>query len=406
MRVSTANLYEASISNLQRRQTALQTQQQQLTSGKRVLSASDDPTGAARAERALATVGRVDANQRSLEASRNSMTLAESALGDAGELLQQARETMASAGNASYTDAERASLAQKLKGLRDQLLAIANRTDGAGGYVFGGQGSAQPPFLDRSGGVTYVGVPGQIQSGNLEDFPLTLDGRGAWESAPSGNGFFVTAAGTNPTSTPPGAAAQGWIDSGSVSDPSKLTGLAYSIAISGTAPSQTYTITPAPVDGTPDTGTFTSGKALEFDGMSMTISGAPVNGDNFSLTPSTDSLKVFDVMDRAINELLTPNRGGAQITQANNNALRDIDAVMTRLQSGRSQAGEVLNKLDGSESRMSALKLYSQQEQSAATDLDMTQAISEFSNQQTGYQAALQTYAMVQRMSLFQYING
>ncbi len=404
MRVSTANLYEASISNLQRRQTALQTQQQQLTSGKRVLSASDDPTGAARAERALATIGRVDANQRSLEASRNSMALAESALGDAGELLQQARETLASAGNASYTDAERAALAQKLKGLRDQMLAIANRSDGAGGYIFGGQGSAQPPFLDRSGGVSYVGVPGQIQSGNLEDFPLTLDGRGAWESAASGNGFFVTDAGTN--SLVPGQAAKGWIDSGTVSDPSKLTGLAYSIAISGTAPSQTYTITPAPTDGTPDTGTFTAGKALEFDGMSMTISGAPVDGDNFSLTPSTNSLKVFDVMDSAINDLLTPNRGGAQITQANNNALRDLDAVMTKLQSGRSQAGEVLNKLDGSESRMSGLKLYSQQEQSAATDLDMTQAISEFSNQQTGYQAALQTYAMVQRMSLFQYING
>ena len=79
MRLSTANLYDASIANLQRRQNALQTQQQQLTSGKRVSQASDDPTGAARAERALATIGRVEANQRALEASRNSMTLAESA---------------------------------------------------------------------------------------------------------------------------------------------------------------------------------------------------------------------------------------------------------------------------------------------------------------------------------------
>lgn len=405
MRLSTANTYEAAIGNLQRRQLALQTQQQQLTSGKRVLSASDDPTGAARAERALATIGRTDANQRSLEASRNSMTLAESALGDANELLQQARETMVGAGNASYTDAERAALAQKLKGLRDQLLAIANRSDGAGSYVFGGQGSANPPFLDKSGGVTYVGVPGQIQSGNLEDFPLTMDGRGAWESAPSGNGFFVTSAGSNPTSTPPGAAAQGWIDSGSVTDPSQLTGGSYSITISGSAPSQTYSISPPPTVGAAS-GAFTPGQALAFDGMSMTISGAPVDGDNFSIAPSANSLKVFDVMDRAIADLLTPNRGDAQITQANNDALRDLDAVMGKLQGTRAHAGEILNKLDGSESRLSALKLYSQEEQSAATDLDMTQAISDFTNQQTGYQAALQTYAMVQRMSLFQYLGG
>jgi flagellar hook-associated protein 3 FlgL len=36
----------------------------------------------------------------------------------------------------------------------------------------------------------------------------------------------------------------------------------------------------------------------------------------------------------------------------------------------------------------------------------MVKAISEFQNQQTGYQAAMQTYASVQKMSLFQYING
>ena len=41
MRIATANLYDASIANLQNRQTALQTQQQQLTSGKRVASAGD-----------------------------------------------------------------------------------------------------------------------------------------------------------------------------------------------------------------------------------------------------------------------------------------------------------------------------------------------------------------------------
>ena len=34
-----------------------------------------------------------------------------------------------------------------------------------------------------------------------------------------------------------------------------------------------------------------------------------------------------------------------------------------------------------------------------------SQAISDFQNQQTGYDAALKTYSMVQRMSLFQYLE-
>ena len=71
----------------------------------------------------------------------------------------------------------------------------------------------------------------------------------------------------------------------------------------------------------------------------------------------------------------------------------------------RSQVGEQMNNLDGSESRLQTLKVYNKAEQSAAEDLDMTQGISDFQNQQTGYDAALKTYSMVQRMSLFQYLN-
>ena len=64
MRLSTAFRYEQSINNLQQRQQELSTAQTQLTSGKRVNAASDDPTAAARAERALASIARADADQR------------------------------------------------------------------------------------------------------------------------------------------------------------------------------------------------------------------------------------------------------------------------------------------------------------------------------------------------------
>jgi flagellar hook-associated protein 3 FlgL len=35
----------------------------------------------------------------------------------------------------------------------------------------------------------------------------------------------------------------------------------------------------------------------------------------------------------------------------------------------------------------------------------MVQAISDFQNKQSGYDAALKSYSMVQRLSLFQYLN-
>jgi flagellar hook-associated protein 3 FlgL len=58
------------------------------------------------------------------------------------------------------------------------------------------------------------------------------------------------------------------------------------------------------------------------------------------------------------------------------------------------------------EGRIASQKLVAQTERSNAEDLDMVQAVSEFQNRQSGYDAALKSYASVQRLSLFQYLNG
>lgn len=396
MRITTANAYDQSVDTLQRRQADMQEAQAQLTSGKRVAKASDDPTAAARAERALAAVSRSEASQRALEASRNAMTLAESALGDAGDLLQQVRETMVAAGNASYSDNERASLAKRLAALREQLLAVANRGDGAGGYLFAGQGASQAPFLDAVGGVQFRGVTGRLDVATDEALPLTLDGAAAWLQARTGNGVFETRVTSGTTA---------WIDAGRVTDPSQITGANYSLEFTVSGPNTTYTVLRDGVPTALANEPFTSGRAIEIDGMSFTVSGAPANGDLFEVLPSMPDLSIFNTMDRAIAELNTPQRTPSQITQTTQHALRDIDASLGALQSLRAHVGETLNRADGVEGRLAALKLYGQTERSNAEDLDMVQAISDFQNQQSGYDAALKTYSIVQRMSLFQYLG-
>jgi flagellar hook-associated protein 3 FlgL len=177
MRTSSLNSYATALANLQRRQSEMSDAQSRLTSGLRVMHASDDPTAAARAERARALMQRAESTQRAVDASHNSMTLTESALADAGELMQQARELITAAGNASYSDAERADVANQLSEIRKQLMGIANRSDGAGGYVFSGQGAGRPPFLERPGGVDYVGTGGAVRVASEEPLPLTLDDR-------------------------------------------------------------------------------------------------------------------------------------------------------------------------------------------------------------------------------------
>ncbi|HEY4082041.1 MAG TPA: flagellar hook-associated protein FlgL [Burkholderiaceae bacterium] len=403
MRLSTANYFDTSITTLQGRQLQLQKTQIQLSSGSKIQQASDDPTAAAQAERARASISRIDANTRAVQASQNSMTLAESALGDATDLMQQIRETVVQSGDGSYTDAERQALAAKVQDLRNQLFTVANRTDGAGNYLFSGQGSGGPPFLDQAGGVVYAGVSGSNQTGVLGNYQLSVDGRSAFEQALGGNGSFITSAGTNVNT---GEAPSGWIDSGNVTSPSSLTGHNYQIQINGTSPDQNYVVTDTDTGSVVGSDSFSPGQSLQFDGMSMAISGSPADGDQFSVAPAGNDLKLFDVLDRTIADLKAPSRTGAQISQANASDLRDLDAVMGNVQNVRSQVGQTMNNLDNTTSQMASLKLNAQTEQSGAEDLDMVQGISDFQNQQTGYQAALQTYAMVQRMSLLQYITS
>jgi flagellar hook-associated protein 3 FlgL len=309
MRVSTQNAFERGLSTLQRRQGELSGLQEQLTSGKRVSRASDDPAAAARAERAMATQLRTEADQRALDASRNVVLQAESALGDAGELLQQVREHVLSAGNASYSDAERAGLAQAIRGLREQMLSVANRGDGAGGYLFGGQGSNEVPLVDAPGGVQFRGDGGSLATANSQPLPLSVDGGRAWLQATD-----------------------------------------------------------------PDSG--------------------------------TDTLSAFDLLDRLATELETPGRSNDQIADTVRSGVRGLDAVMNHLGSIRSHLGESLNRADAVEVRLSQQALMAAADRSAAEDLDMVQAVSDFQSQQTGYDAALKAYSMVQRLSLFDYVSG
>ncbi len=397
MRLSTANSYEAAIANLQRRQIEMSESQTQLTSGKRVNRASDDPTAAARAERALALELRSTASQRAVEASRNAMSLGEGALADAGELLQQARETLVAAGNATYSDAERRSLALNLREIRKQLFAIANRPDGAGGYLFAGQGSSNPPFVDTPAGVEFRGAGGQIDVASGESLPVTLDGPAVWLQARTGNGVFET--------RPVQQLGSAWVDTGRVSDPAALTGDPYTVSFTVSGGVTTYTVLR---DGNPTALTdvpYAGGRAIEIDGLSFTVTGEPADGDSFAVEPATATLNVFTVLDRAASALEAPLLNNGQITQAVSTGVRDVDAALGRMQSQRALAGETLNRIDGVENRLAALKLGAQTERSAAEDLDMVEAISRFQSQQSGYDAALKSYSMVQRLSLFQYIG-
>ena len=415
-RIGSANTYDNAVRNISTRQSALSNLQENLTSGKRVVRPSDDPTSAANAERALTRISRITSNQRALESQRNAIAQAEGTLGQVTDVLQRFRELVVSAGNAVNSSAERRSIAVELQGLRDQVYALANTQDTNGLPLFSALGSALAPFVGPQASApdyTFNGLPGQTASSDVA-IPFTLDGDAAFMHQPARDGAYNVTSNTIP------ADRTLTTDGVTIVNSSAVTGDSYQVSITGvdttTTPGTTivaYDITTLPLPGT--TASFTApgyptgtpagivldGGATGLSGLKLTLQGQPAVGDTLTVTPNPS---IFSVLDDAIKDIKeAPNNNGA--IQAVGQALHNIDIGMSRISAVRGQAGDLLNRADRISANQENRSIQLESDRSRAEDLDMIKGISDFNNQQTGYQAALQTYAKVQQLSLFNFIN-
>jgi flagellar hook-associated protein 3 FlgL len=456
LRLGTANSYDRTLNILTTRQVDLSQQQEKLAAGKKVLRGSDDPTGAAQAERAMTRSNRVDVEVRALNLQRNTVSLAESTLGNSMELLQTIREKLVHAGDGALTPSDRAALAVEIKTMRDQLFGYANKQDSNGIPLFGGLGSAPQAFTDEVGGVTFNGTTGNRAS-TLVSVPGTMDGQAVWMNVPTGNGVFTTDLGMGTLPTSPAAligAQTGtpyvpvdpdwaftktmnttnegeiWAGVGQVVDPAALTGNNYIVR---------FNVTPqlaeaAPISTNPDdwaldpvvtydiyrydpiadpTGAaavavvsdqaYTDGQDIIFDGVSITPKGEPADGDTLTIQ-SSQRTDLFAVLDQAI-AAIDGAGNGFQLSQDLAVALTQLDSGKERISTARSEAGVLLKRTDIIEGTQEDKTLQLAADRSRAEDMDMVAGISDLQNMQVGYQAALQTYAQVQRLSLFNFIS-
>jgi flagellar hook-associated protein 3 FlgL len=396
-RLGTANSYTSAVNNITARQDSLSNLQQSLTSGLKINHPGDDPVGAAAAERAITRMARIQSDQKALGLQTDAITSAESTLGSAVTALQTFRQLVVSAGNPSMTPADRQTVAQQLTSLRDQVFALSNTTDSNGNPLFGALGSALAPFVQQNTPATYTfnGVAGQSSSSTVS-IPAALDGEKAFMLKPVQDGSFNVTYATNAGQTTTGGVT--------LQPPpaAPVTGNDYQIQFAITGGVMQYTVTqlstPAVVSAPVN---YTSGTPITFDGLSLTVTGTPASGDTLNVQSNTS---IFGVMDKAISDI-----GGATsslaASQAVGQALSNIDISINHLQAARGVAGDLMNRSDVIGAAQTANSTQAEKDRTNAQDVDLVQATSDFTNQQTGFSAALKSYAQIQQLSLFSYIQ-
>ena len=162
MRIGTLNMFQQGVDAMLERQADVFRTQQQLSSGKRVNSPSDDPAAAAQLVGLSDSLDVTRQYQRNIDFIRSRLQLEDSSLAAVGDALQRARELAVQGLNDTNGAEVRTGMAKEIRQILDQVIGLANRTDAAGEFLFGGfQGQSAPFSGDGTGNFSYAGDQGQ-----------------------------------------------------------------------------------------------------------------------------------------------------------------------------------------------------------------------------------------------------
>lgn len=144
-RMSSEQVSRNFLADLENDYRSLSRTQRQLSTGKRVMSPSDDPVGIALALGLRRDQGANEAWGRNIDDSLTWMNTTDRALGQALEVVQRAHELAVQGGNGTLSSASRMLIADEVETLKSQFVEIGNSSIG-GRFIFGGTATDRQPF--------------------------------------------------------------------------------------------------------------------------------------------------------------------------------------------------------------------------------------------------------------------
>ena len=144
LRITNKMLSDNFLSDVNRNLQNMQKLQQQMTSGKEISKPSDDPFKVARTMQLNSDIDANNQYNSNITDSINTLSTADTALGQAGEVLKRIKELLISTGNAGYSQDQKTAIKNEINQRISQFSQILN-TNFDGKYLFGGsRGSTRP----------------------------------------------------------------------------------------------------------------------------------------------------------------------------------------------------------------------------------------------------------------------
>ncbi|WP_150303519.1 flagellar hook-associated protein FlgL [Pseudomonas saliphila] len=415
MRISTIQAFNNGVQGMQNNYSNVTRTQEQISSGKRIMTPADDPVGSVRLLQLDQQAGKLEQYKGNLTAANNSLMQEEATLNSVNNILQRVREITLEAGNGALDKGGREALAQELAEREEELFGLMNSKNARGEYLFGGYKSDEPPFVkEADGSYTYQGDEGQrfIQIAGSKSVAINDNGKD----------LFTDISNVSRVDTQSSSAAAR-ISLGEIVDETLfnerfLSGSEEKLSFvldstsddgfqrdaegdlqlqldseSGDEPRPAYVLT------LNEDGSYSA----SIHGVSITLDGALDTSDTFTIE-NQEKRGVLDTIS-LLRETLESGGDSTDDKRVRSEALsvslQNLDNAMNKVLGVQTSIGARMNVIESTQNEHAEAELINTTVKSGIEDLDYAEALSRLSLESVVLQAAQQSFVKISGMSLF-----
>lgn len=406
MRVSSQQLFLQNIANISDLNAQTQRAQQQIASGKKQLSAADDPVAAVRILQLENQLSSSDQFQRNIDLAENRLQTIESSLASIESVILRIQELMTRANNGAFSNEDRRAIALEMEERLAELVTLANTRDRDGDYVFGGFKTSEPPFVQVGNNFEYRGDEGVrlVQTSDSSYTAISVSGETLFQNISTGSNL-----------------AKGGVHPANLSDVEVLDVTVEDQVQFDAVFGEDYIIQFNPVANVAPAGPnysvlrrddgavlvadqpYDPVSGISFNGLQITLSGTPLPGDVYTVesTRQRDLLSTVRFLADNVAAIADPTDRQVFFEQAD----ESLDNVMETLSRGRSRIGARLNSLDSTRDSLAASTLNNQEILGEIRDLDYAEAVSNLTFLTFVLEATQQSFVRVSGLSLFNFLR-
>lgn len=395
MRISTGQIFASGLSSMLEQQAKLAKTQEQVATGNKILSPSDDPVGSVRGLELNRSLERTQQFQRNANILDSRLSLEEGMLANSVDILQRVRELALQANNATQSNESRAAIASEVSQQLDMLLGYANTQDPSGNYIFGGHSQGDKPFDLVNGEVVYRGDDGQraLQIGPAAKIA---------DGDPGSKVFMQVASNASSYRLAQGESNGVALSATTLAQLNQFSGDTVTIAFTQ---ADEYQVVDA-AGNVLSTNSYQNGDSIQIGGVDVTLLGTPLSGTEITLN-SRQSVDVFASLSSLAATLSQPINAAEEreaLKAKIDTAIAWLDRSIDHMVDKQAGVGARMQSLEQQMDTNAGAEIQLQQSLSDLTALDYAEGISRMNQQLLGLQAAQQAFAKVQGLSLFSYL--